>query len=108
MTFDELEESVSQWHRDRNLIEGSTDAKQMGKLVEEVDELFVDVINKNDLRDELGDCLVVLINLATRNNFNLYEALEYSFSKIKHRKGKMINGVFVKEEDLNDEVRHIL
>lgn len=111
MTFDVLEESVAQWHRDRNLIEGSTDFQQGRKLQEEVEELIEDIkhniaaadapkyYNKVDLRDELGDCLVVLINIATRNNFILYEALEYSFAKIKERKGKMIDGLFVKDGD---------
>lgn len=108
MTFDQLEETVANWHRDRNLIEGSTDYKQVQKLKEEVGELEKDILTNElgdkyyevDLRDELGDCVVVLINIATRNNFSLYEALEYSFAKIKGRKGKMIDGLFVKEEDL--------
>lgn len=111
MTFDELENTVIQWHKDKNLINGSTDALQITKLFEEVNELYNDVINNSlpnkyssvDLRDELGDCLVVLINIAARNHFSLYEALEYSFAKIKDRKGKMVNGIFVKEGDLVDE-----
>ena len=97
MTFDELELTVADWHAARNLIDGSDDKTQMTKLFEEVNELYVDVLDRKDLRDELGDCLVVLINVATRNNFSLYEALEYSFSKIKDRKGRMVNGLFVKE-----------
>jgi NTP pyrophosphatase (non-canonical NTP hydrolase) len=112
LTFDELEDTVVQWHRNRNLIEGSSDMTQIRKLREEVGELELDISHNYmagqsperykivDLRDELGDCLVVLINIACRNNFSLYEALEYSFGKIKDRKGKMIDGVFVKEEDL--------
>ena len=111
MTFDELENTVIQWHKDRNLINGSTDVVQINKLMEEVEELQQDIIQNTmpdqyssmDLRDELGDCLVVLINIASRNHFSLYEALEYSFAKIKDRKGKMINGMFVKEVDLIDE-----
>ena len=111
MTFDELEATVVQWHQDRDLLEGSTDYIQVRKLEEEVRELYEDIkhnlgaanepkyYNKVDLRDELGDCLVVLINIATRNNFSLYEALEYSFAKIKDRKGKMVDGLFVKEGD---------
>jgi NTP pyrophosphatase (non-canonical NTP hydrolase) len=112
MTFDELEATVAKWHSDRNLLEGSTDKAQVKKLLEEAEELRSDIwhnvdaeaepkyYKKVDLRDELGDCLVVLINIATRNNFSLYEALEYSFAKIKDRKGKMVDGLFVKEGDL--------
>ena len=111
MTFDELEATVVQWHQDRDLLDGSTDYIQVRKLEEEVHELHEDIkhnlaatnepkyYNKVDLRDELGDCLVVLVNIATRNNFSLYEALEYSFAKINGRKGTMVDGMFVKEGD---------
>ena len=100
MSFAELEQLVADWHEDRNLIEGSTDAAQMHKLIEEVNELDQDVHDGYDLRDELGDVLVVLINIATRNGFTLRQALEVSYKKIKDRKGQMRNGIFVKEEDL--------
>lgn len=100
VSFAELEQLVADWHEDRNLIEGSTDAAQMHKLLEEVNELDQDVHDGYDLRDEMGDVLVVLINIATRNGFTLRQALEVSYKKIKDRKGKMRNGIFVKEEDL--------
>ena len=100
MSFAELEQLVADWHEDRNLIEGSTDAAQMHKLLEEVNELDQDVHDGYDLRDEMGDVLVVLINIATRNGFTLRQALEVSYKKIKDRKGQMRNGIFVKEEDL--------
>lgn len=104
--FAQLEQAVVQWHRDRNLIEGSTNEKQIEKLQEEVDELRKDIIENEahedgkDLKDELGDCLVVLINIAARNGFTLQDALTFSYNKIKNRKGKMVDGQFVKEEDL--------
>jgi NTP pyrophosphatase (non-canonical NTP hydrolase) len=100
VSFAELEQLVADWHEDRNLIEGSTDAAQMHKLLEEVNELDQDVHDGFDLRDEMGDVLVVLINIATRNGFTLRQALEVSYKKIKDRKGQMRNGIFVKEEDL--------
>ena len=100
VSFEELEKRVAEWHDDRNLISGSTDAAQMHKLLEEVNELDQDVHDGYDLRDELGDCLVVLINIATRNGFTLKQALTVSYNKIKDRKGQMRHGIFVKEEDL--------
>ena len=100
VTFEELEQRVAEWHDDRNLILGSSDAAQMHKLIEEVNELDQDVHDGFDLRDELGDCLVVLINIATRNGFTLKQALTVSYNKIKDRKGQMRHGIFVKEEDL--------
>ena len=100
LTFAELEQLVADWHDARDLIDGSTDAAQMHKLLEEVNELDQDVHDGFDLRDEMGDVLVVLINIATRNGFTLRQALEVSYKKIKDRKGKMRNGIFMKEEDL--------
>ena len=55
MNFSELEQLVADWHEDRNLIDGSTDAAQMHKLLEEVNELDQDVHDGFDLRDEMGD-----------------------------------------------------
>lgn len=100
LTFAELEQLVADWHDARDLIDGSTDGSQMRKLREEVDELEQDIHEGFDLRDELGDVLVVLINIATRNGFTLKQALEVSYNKIKDRKGRMQYGIFVKEEDL--------
>ena len=44
--------------------------------------------------------MVVLINIAERNKLTLTECLQVAYNDIKHRKGKMIDGVFVKEADL--------
>ena len=96
----EVIDRVIQWHRDRNLIDGSDDETQVKKLLEEVIELTLDIKNSKPLLDELGDCLVVLVNIAERNGFTLEEALEFSYNKIKDRKGRMVDGFFVKEEDL--------
>jgi len=86
-----------QWHHDRNLIDGSTDAAQHTKLVEEVKELETNILLSQPIADDIGDIIVVLINIATRNNLSLSECLQVAYDDIKDRKGKMVNGVFVKE-----------
>ena len=86
-----------QWHNDRNLIDGSTDAAQHIKLVEEVKELETNILLSQPVADDIGDILVVLINIATRNNLSLSECLQVAYDDIKDRKGKMVDGVFVKE-----------
>ena len=43
--------------------------------------------------------MVVLINIAERNNLSIEHCLEVAYNDIKDRKGKMIDGVFVKEGD---------
>ena len=93
----ELIDKAKQWHHDRNLIDGSTDAAQHTKLVEEVKELETNILLSQPIADDIGDIIVVLINIATRNNLSLSECLQVAYDDIKDRKGKMVNGVFVKE-----------
>ena len=90
-----------QWHHDRNLIDGSTDAAQHTKLVEEVKELETNILLSQPVADDIGDILVVLINIATRNNLSLFDCLSHAYNDIKDRKGKMVDGVFVKERTVS-------
>ena len=100
--MDDLIDKVKQWHRDRNLIAGSTDAAQHTKLVEEVKELETNILLSQPVIDDIGDCLVVLINIAERNGLSLFECLSHAYNDIKDRKGKMVDGVFVKERPVRD------
>lgn len=52
------------------------------------------------LKEELGDIGVVWILLCNMLGVDPYEALEIAHNKNKDRKGKTINGNFIKEEDL--------
>ena len=96
-SLEQLEMRVVLWHRDRNLIAGSTDAAQHTKLVEEVKELETNSLLSQPVIDDVGDCLVVLINIAERNGLSLFDCLSHAYNDIKDRKGKMVDGVFVKE-----------
>jgi len=91
---------VSQWHRDRNLIDGSTDKDQALKLLQELGELSDSVCKGEDISDDIGDMLVVMINIVERNNLTLTHCLQEAWIDIKDRKGKMVDGIFVKEADL--------
>ena len=88
---------IAQWHHDRNLINGSTDQAQFLKLIEETGELAGNLARGKDIRDDIGDIIVVLINIATRNNLTIEECLEVAYDDIKDRKGTMVDGVFIKE-----------
>ena len=100
MNLDRLVSRVELWHIERNLIDGSTDQAQFVKLIEEAGELAGNIARGKDLQDDIGDMLVVLINIALRNKYDLYECLEVAWDDIKDRKGKMVDGVFIKETDL--------
>ena len=66
--MEELVKKVEQWHVDRNLIDGASDKDQVLKLIQEMGELSDNVCKGNDIRDDLGDMLVVMINIMKRNN----------------------------------------
>tara|TARA_R100000008_G_C3478673_1_gene112706 strand:- start:183 stop:566 length:384 start_codon:yes stop_codon:yes gene_type:complete len=95
-----LIDNVIGWHYDRNLIEGSTDKDQVLKLSQELGELSDSVCKGKDIKDDIGDMLVVMLNIAERNGVILAECLNSAWNDIKNRKGKMMDGIFVKEADL--------
>lgn len=91
---------ICKWHHDRNLINGSTDKDQFCKLIQEAGELSDNICKGKNIADDIGDMIVVLINIAERNDLTLANCLERAWNDIKDRKGKMVDGVFVKEADL--------
>ena len=94
------EQLIGKWHRDRNLIDGSTDKDQYMKLIQEVGELSDSLCKGKDIRDDIGDIMVVLINIMVRNNLNMKDCLSIAYDDIKDRRGKMMDGIFVKEGDI--------
>ena len=66
---------------------------------EEMGELSQAIL-KNDqaeFEDAIGDCVVVLTNLAELGNVKIEECINSSYDVIAKRKGKMQNGTFVKD-----------
>ena len=102
--MNELVKLIEKWAREKNL-DIADPEKQMLKVVEEVGEVAAALArnNKNDLRDGIGDVVVTLVILAMQNDMDLYECLNQASNEIKDSKGKNVNGVFVKESDLNDK-----
>lgn len=91
---------VVKWAEDRNLLNGSTRKDQMVKLVEEIGELAAGIAKgKEDLvKDSLGDALVVLTIIAEQSGTSIAECLSLAWNEIKDRKGKMVDGIFIKDE----------
>tara|TARA_B100000780_G_C20908777_1_gene361792 strand:+ start:213 stop:509 length:297 start_codon:yes stop_codon:yes gene_type:complete len=92
-------EKIEDWHHARNLIHGATDKDQLAKLIQEVGELSDNICKQRDVSDDIGDIMVVLINIAVRNGISMEHCLEVAYDDIKDRKGTMIDGIFVKEND---------
>jgi len=93
--------SIRGWAEDRNLIEGATSQAQMLKMTEEVGELAHAIARgkKAEMKDAIGDCVVVLTILAAQNDMTIEECVRAAYNEIKDRKGKMVNGVFVKDAE---------
>tara|TARA_R100000951_G_scaffold21_1_gene80 strand:+ start:367 stop:678 length:312 start_codon:yes stop_codon:yes gene_type:complete len=98
--LEHLESNIVGWHRDRNLIDGSTDKDQYLKLIQEAGELSDNICKGRDISDDIGDMVVVLINIAERNGLSLATCMEKAWQDIKDRRGRMVDGIFVKEDDL--------
>lgn len=96
----ELVALIQNWAWDRNLIDGSTPNAQMLKLMEEVGELAGGVCkDKVDvIKDSIGDVFVVLTIIAAQMGWSIEECVQAAYAEIKDRKGRMVDGVFVKEE----------
>jgi NTP pyrophosphatase (non-canonical NTP hydrolase) len=94
-TFDD----IRQWASDRNLIHGATPAAQYEKLLEEVGELGRALIEEDNEKriDAIGDCVVVLTILAIQHADAIEDCIYSAYEEIKDRKGKMVDGKFLKE-----------
>ena len=92
---------IQAWSTERQL-DKAQPAKQMLKLIEEVGELASGIAKDNrDVQvDSIGDIFVVLTILSQQLNLDIEKCVESAYNEIKERKGKTINGVFVKESDL--------
>ena len=96
----ELVALIQNWAWDRSLIGGSTTNAQMLKLMEEVGELAGGVCYKNNdvVKDSIGDVFVVLTIIAAQMGWSIEECVQTAYEEIKDRKGKMVDGIFVKDE----------
>ena len=93
-TFDK----IRQWGKDRALDDKSSLA-QHNKLLEEAGELHSALMSNDEQEvvDAIGDCVVVLTILAMQQGLRIEHCIDAAYQEIKDRKGKLVNGVFVKQ-----------
>lgn len=99
--MNELVEKIRHWANARDIISGSSPSAQTLKLVSEVGELADNVAKGRytAAQDDIGDCLVVLTILCEQLGYTLEECLSHAYDEIKDRRGKMVDGIFIKEDD---------
>lgn len=91
---------IRQWAQDRNLIEGSDLKSQFVKLIEEAGELANAIAKQdgNEFQDAIGDMFVVMTIMCAQYGFEIEDCIAGAYGEIKNRKGKMVSGIFIKEE----------
>ena len=90
---------IRDWAEERGIYANGDPKTQSLKLVEEVGETCRAVLkqNKDDAMDGIGDCVVVLTNLAHLAGTSIEECIDAAYEEIKNRTGKMSNGTFKKD-----------
>ena len=93
-------EKVKQWAGEKGILSSASPKDQMWKTLEEVVELYTDIASGNleGAKVELGEVLVTLIIQCELQGWDFEECLQLAYDKIKNRKGKMVDGQFVKEK----------
>jgi NTP pyrophosphatase (non-canonical NTP hydrolase) len=90
---------IREWADKRGLYENGDTKTQALKLVEEVGETCRAILKEDyeEITDGIGDCVVVLTNLAELHGVSIEDCIERAYHEIKNRKGKMINGTYKKD-----------
>ena len=103
MTFDKLIDNITQWADDKGILVPNNAPQQTMKIMEELGETAGAILKnkeKSEIIDGIGDTLVTVIILAKQLGLNPTECLESAWNEIKDRKGKTVDGTFIKEEEL--------
>jgi len=90
---------IREWAKERGLYDKGDPKTQTLKLMEEAGEICRAVLKEDrpEIIDGIGDCVVVLTNLAHLCDTTIEACIEAAYNEIKGRSGKMVNGTFKKD-----------
>ena len=99
-----LFDCIRQWANERGLYDKGDPKTQYIKLMEETGEIGRALLKEDteEIIDGIGDAVVVLTNLAELVGVPIEECIQQAYNVISKRKGKMINGTFVKDEPMTN------
>ena len=91
---------IRSWANERGLYSGGDTKTQTLKLMEEAGEICRAVLknDRHEIIDGIGDCVVVLTNLAELIDMPIEDCIEVAYAEISNRTGKMVNGTYVKND----------
>jgi NTP pyrophosphatase (non-canonical NTP hydrolase) len=97
--FNEQFDLIRDWAKERGLYDKGDPKTQALKLVEEVGETCRAILkqDKKAIVDGIGDCVVVLVNLAELTGTPIEDCIAAAYNEIFTRTGKMVNGTFKKD-----------
>jgi NTP pyrophosphatase (non-canonical NTP hydrolase) len=90
---------IRDWAQDKGIYDKGDAKTQYIKLMEEAGELAKAILKEDEEEfvDAIGDCVVVLTNLAKLKGYNIEDCINSAYEVIAKRRGVMQNGTFVKE-----------
>jgi len=93
-------EPIREWAKDKGILDKGDSKTQYLKLMEEAGELSEAILKEDmvEIKDAIGDIVVVLTNLAHLCDLTIEECIESAYNEIKNRQGIMKNGTFVKNK----------
>ena len=92
-------DKIRDWAEDKGIYESGDPKTQYIKLMEEAGEVGRAILKEDlpEIKDGIGDMVVVLTNLAELCGLTIEECVESAYNVISKRTGKMKNGTFVKD-----------
>ena len=99
-----LFDCIREWADERGLYDKGDPKTQYIKLMEETGEIGRALLKEDteEIIDGIGDAVVVLTNLAELVGVPIEECIQQAYNVISKRKGKMINGTFVKDTPITE------
>jgi NTP pyrophosphatase (non-canonical NTP hydrolase) len=91
---------IRRWAQKRGIIDNGDVKTQYIKLLEETGELAQAILkdDTDEFIDAIGDCVVVLTNLAAIRGIDIEYCITSAYDEICNRTGNMVNGTFVKDK----------
>jgi len=108
---------INSWFNEKGL---KDPIMQYAKLNEEVGEIAHELTRGNkdndEMKDAIGDTFVTLVGMAHHLGLDLSECINMAYQTIRNRKGKVVEGSFVKDDETKNaeptkiygfEMRHV-
>jgi len=107
MITDEQVDRIIHWALQRGILDTPKPQALIAQATKTVEEAWevrnaCEAGDLNEIIDGIGDVFVTLVILSEIVGVDIEDCIDAAWEEIKDRTGKMVDGVFVKEEELAD------